>query len=66
VSRREQANAPAKPQPPATHAPASAVVKAADAKPAAKPAIKKKVAEKQKKPPPQQAALQWPWSLFSN
>ena len=43
-----------------------AVVKASDTRPVAKaPVAKKKVAEKSKQPPPQQASV-WPWNLFSN
>lgn len=48
----------------ATNGP-TAVVKAADTKAAVKGPVKKKVAEKPKKPPPQQASV-WPWNLFSN
>ena len=41
------------------------VAPAADAKAAAKPAPKKKLAEKAKQRS-QQASAQWPWSLFGN
>ena len=43
--------------------------KTADAKPAAKPSNKSKVADKAKKAPPpqqQQASFVWPWNLFNN
>lgn len=49
----------------ATNGPA-AVVKAADTKAAVKGPVKKKVAEKPKKPPQPQQASVWPWNLFSN
>ena len=68
VSSHGQHPAPnARPQTVTTNGPPGAgnVVKAADAKPAAKSPAKKKLAEKAK-PPPQQASLQWPWNLFNN
>jgi hypothetical protein len=61
----EQPAAPAvKPPPAATHAAASPVEKTSDIR-AAKVPAKKKVAEKPKKPPQQQASI-WPWNLFGN
>ncbi len=67
-SRREQASPGNRSPAAATTAVASpaGVVKAADTRTSAKPLpAKKKVAEKPKKPPPQQASI-WPWNLFSN
>ncbi|MBX9588088.1 MAG: hypothetical protein K2X43_02215 [Hyphomonadaceae bacterium] len=51
-------------RPPNAAAAPGGIVKAADARPA-RPLVKKKVVEKPK-PPPQQAAVQWPWNLFSS
>lgn len=67
-SRNEQASPGIRPPAAATTAVAgpAGVVKAADTRTAAKPLpVKKKVAEKAKKPPPQQASI-WPWNLFSS
>ena len=67
ATRAEQASAGTKPQAVAAQAATgpNPVVRAADARMAAKtPPAKKKVAEKPR--PPQQASAQWPWNLFSN
>lgn len=65
VSRQNEQPAPAVKLPPAaTHAVARPVERSADIK-AAKAPAKKKVAEKPKKPPQQQASI-WPWNLFGN
>jgi len=65
-SRAEQPNAHARPQGVVSATSPNPVLKAADTRTAVKlPPVKKKVAEKPKKPP-QQASVQWPWNLFSN
>ena len=64
-SRAEQPNAHARPQGVVSATGPNPVLKAADTRTAPKlPPVKKKVAEKPKKPP-QQASV-WPWNLFSN
>jgi hypothetical protein len=60
-SRAEPANPSTRPLAATT---TNTIVKASDARPAAKAPMKKKVAEKPKQPP-QQASV-WPWNLFSN
>lgn len=68
-SRNEQASTgdrqPATTTPAAAALVPSGAVKTTDSKLAAKPPQKKKVAEKLKPAPPQQASV-WPWNLFNN
>lgn len=65
VSRNEPSPSAERSVTPTHTAVTPAVARTADTKPAAKPVVKKKVAEKPK-PAPQQQASVWPWSLFGN